>query len=240
MKIEMLRSLIIFWLAAVALCGQTLPAPHIDTPRVGVVRSADGSIRPVLGVPGSFVVGESISTAAQSASFSDKAGIIAYQDHVAVMDADLNVLGERALSGPVIVGIIDAVSTAVAWLPETKTLLFWNGKDFSETRTAGIPDGVIWSIQRHGDQAVLMSVDLQITVNINTGNLIDCRAFAADELRLAAKAVGQNTNDLTLERMSSGFAHVLSRSDARSWVLPTTVLHGSEERIWELPAARGK
>jgi hypothetical protein len=170
-----------------------------------------------------------------AASFSDSAGIVAYADHLAILDSQMAVIARQPISHPALVGITAGPETAIAWFADTSTLLFPNGESFSSVECQNLPSGAVWSVTRSGRRAVLQFDDGQATVSLDTGNLIDYRATPGDAKESIARAVAQNKADISIERMSRRYLHVSSRTSKSTWVLQGD---DSQDRVWELPAAK--
>lgn len=230
----MLRFLLTSVLAAVVLSGQP-SGPSLSTPKLGAVRMPDGSVRAVFGAPGSFVLGEPILRRSVAASFSDSGGLVAFADRLVLLDSQMAVIGQQPISHSAMVGITAGPETAVAWIADASTLLFWDGESFSSVEVQNLPSGKVWSLTRSGERAVLQFEDGQATVSLETGNLIDYRVVPDGPKASIAQAVGQNKADINVERMSDRYIHVSSRTDHRTWVLRGNDTQG---RVWELPAAK--
>lgn len=233
MTSEMFRWPVLLAFSALALStGSSLPL-SLQTPRLGIVRMNGGAVRPVFGGAGSFVLGDVVLRGIQSASFSDAGGMVAYPDRIALLDATLTEIGAAPIRNPALVSISGDAMTAVAWVPKDSSLLYWTGTAFAVTVPQNLPDAPVIAVRRSGNQAMLLFKDQEATVSLETGNLLDCHGIVNELPQRVSDATGQKPSDLTIEQMSNGLIHILSRADARTWVMRA----GAEGPAWELPAA---
>jgi hypothetical protein len=91
----------------------------IYTPRLGFIRDADNVLRPVLGLPGNFVLGTAAEFPALRVAFSGRSGILKTEDSLAVFDARGEVLCRWQIPGQAAVGLSPDGSEAIAFLPDT-------------------------------------------------------------------------------------------------------------------------
>ena len=117
----------------ILLCLPALGLSQIKAPRIGLVRYADSTVRAVYGLPASFVVGPASTTAVDAASFWDNGGILSSEGKLRIVTPDGAVLAEEAGSKNAIVEIDDSMSSAIAFLPESNTLVRFDGKEFQRT-----------------------------------------------------------------------------------------------------------
>src|ERR1700758_1022222 len=94
--------LVLFCFTGVGFCQIKAP---LTAPRVGLVRYADSTVRPVYGLPASFVVGKPVSPSVTAAAFSDSGGILVSGRRIRVITADGSTLAEETGSADGIVGI---------------------------------------------------------------------------------------------------------------------------------------
>src|SRR5947209_7945836 len=143
-----------FCLLAVATL---ISAAQIVAPHVGFFRTAEGQLRPVEGLEASFVLRKPLRLSAVSANFSDQAGIVLEKAAVSVLDSDGRVVADYAVVDPDgTVGISTGVDTAIAWLPATRTLMWFNGTSFEKRELAADLPGKVVNIRRDGQQALLL------------------------------------------------------------------------------------
>ena len=168
------------------LCGQ-IAARQLSSPRVGVVRYADGSLYLLYGLPGSYLVGPRVLGGTDDASFSQRGGIVARKGLITLLRPDLSTVGtfETAGESNPLLGIDDDLTTAIAWLPSTQRLAHWNGQSFA---TVSVPDTlregeVCFVSKRDGQTASLLlhSPDGSVSeasVSLATGQLISVMPLA--------------------------------------------------------------
>lgn len=119
-------------------CGQIAAAHQLSSPRVGVVRYADGGIYLLYGLPGNYVLGPRVLDGADVASFSEWGGIVARKGSLTLLGSDLSPMGTFEAGERVpLLGIDSDLSTAIAWLPATQKLVHWDGQAFA---SVSVPD----------------------------------------------------------------------------------------------------
>ena len=84
-------------------------------------------------------------TRANSVSFSDSGGLVSRAGKIDLVDANAKVIASFASdeAAPVL-NMDGALTTAIAWLPSSHSILYWNGKDFAhaEANLAGEVTGI--------------------------------------------------------------------------------------------------
>jgi hypothetical protein len=236
---------------------------QIKAPQMGAVRCADGSVRPVYGVPGAFVLGKPFATSATAASFSETAGIIATRSAVLLLDATGRIIGHWTIADAgATVGIEGDPFSAIAWLPKSSSVLTWDGGNFQQTAVADPPRGRVLSVRRDSAQAYLLAIDetgsvSEYGISLVSGEIVSqlylpgvtgavmplgsSLLFAeTGGLALRTDAGTQSFplsgSGLAMERMSGNWAHVTAANSAKTWAVH---LIGSEVRIYELPGTAG-
>jgi hypothetical protein len=228
----MYRLLPILCCFAAALCAQP-GTSELSTPRFGSVRWTDGTVREVFGLPGNFVMGEARLRDADALATSNAAALVATHGRLVLFDGNFEPVAESALDGTAVLGVQDDSMSAVAWVPETKALIIWNGKTLQTIATAGVPEDKIRSVSRNGLNAVLRSDSLTITVSLVTGNLVDCRADSNSFTASLSKLTLLRSEDFSFEQMNDAWVHAWSGS--RHWAVRVN----GEPGMFELPAPRG-
>jgi len=136
MKLSLLTAICLAITASIAANCQ------VATPSVGYVRYANGDVRPIYGLPGNYIVGDSVLTSAEAVSFSGAGGWVLKPGTLALMDSKLtSVVTSEVRESAALFHIDGSIETAVAWLPESHVLLHWNGKSLSSTPVSLIGEG---------------------------------------------------------------------------------------------------
>lgn len=168
----MLRKLLLLPFIALILQAQ------LQVPSVGSIRCADGSVRPVYGLPASFVLGKPLLSSAVASSFSKSGGIVATADSIKLLNAAGQFVAAFKASDPrALVDIGAEVSSAIAWLPQTLSLVFWEGSAFSEIVLSSPPSGRVTALRRDNSNAVLLVLEegggvSENVISLRSGNLV--------------------------------------------------------------------
>ncbi len=247
---------------AAALFTSCLKA-QINPPRAGFLRYGSLPLQGVYGIPGNFVPAQASFGAATAVSFSDAGGLLAANGLIELVRADGS-LAASYKSGPTtpLLNIDRDLTTAVAWLPDSHSLVWWNGKRFELAELGeGIPNGRITSVAltspttarllvTNPDGSVSAAVVSLATDNISSSDLLpevtgpafqfgSFLLWAGESgLELQAEAGLNHTltspaGPFTAERMSTHWVHVYFPSDRTHWALH---LSETQPTLWRLPA----
>ena len=127
-------------LLSLALAG-TLGA-QVSAPSPGFIRNGAFPIQAVYGVPGSLVAASTTLGAADALAFADRFGIIAAGGEVKLLRSNgLNLGHFETLENHPVLNLDSDPASAVAWLPESHSLLFWNNNQWQQSAIDGLPDG---------------------------------------------------------------------------------------------------
>jgi hypothetical protein len=236
---------------------------QIQVPQLGSVRCSDGTVRPVFGVPAAFVLGKPLASAALSASFSDKGGIVASTSAVRLLEATGKPIGEFKVADPgVIVDIETDPSSALAWLPLTSSLLMWDGAAFQQLVLPSPPAGRVSALRRDGSRAFLLVAEpeggvSEDEISLDSGNINSVRylpgvtgpAFSAGAFVLFPDPTGLAINGptgsnsipipgsgLRMEKMTGDWIHITTANSNRHWALHVT---SGTLQLFQLPGIPG-
>jgi hypothetical protein len=226
-------------LAAVSALAQ------LKTPEIGAARYG-AEVHKIYGLDANFIVGPEWLTAS-AVSFSQTAGLVAHAGRIQLLSQDGTITGEYGTSETApLLGIGDSLHTAIAWLPDSQTLLWWANGSFHATPLAGALPGAVSSVQSDGQTArLLVTISngsvTRVIVDLNTGNLRSAElmpgvhgpAFAIGNFILFRHAEGlaiEDGNgtihvldfpapDPAFEQMSSDWVHLHSPSLKQDWAL---------------------
>ena len=119
-----MRILVVLGLAALVHAQ-----PTMTPPRAGFMVDAAQSLRPVLGVPGTLLLGDAAVDEVVSFAFSGKCAIVKTSSSMRVLDASGQVLfAMDAADGPALFAFTDDGAPALAYV--AGRLLRWNGSGF--------------------------------------------------------------------------------------------------------------
>jgi hypothetical protein len=228
------------------LCLAALGFGQINAPRVGLVRYSDLTVRPVYGLPASFVVGQPVAAGITAAAFSDNGGVLVSDGRIRVISPDGSTLAEEIGSPDAIVGIDNSLASAVAFLPASNTLLHFEGKEFRRTEISGSLPGSVLSLRANAETASLLIENeravSEIRIALSSGSILSenflsgVQAPAAylgnfvafrDERGLEIQAPNGTPQALPLacpseisyERMAGNWLHITCAASAQQWAL---------------------
>lgn len=239
------------------LCLAASGFGQINAPRVGLVRYADLTVRPVYGLPASFVLGQPVATGVTAACFSDNGGILVSGGQIRVISPAGSTLAEEIGSSDAVVGIENSLASAVAFLPASNTLLHFDGKEFHRTEISGPLPGSVLSLRAGAETASLLVENdravSEITIALSSGNILSenflpgVQAPAAYVGTLVAyrderglELVAPNgaprafpfacSGSISFENMASNWLHLACPVSGQQWALqvPPKRLHLSE------------
>ena len=127
-------------LLCLALAGAL--GAQVSVPRPGFVRNGALPIQTIYGVAGSLVAAPSNLGAAEALAFADRFGIIAVSGQLNLLGSNGLVLGhfETQENHPVL-NLDSDPASAVAWLPGSHSLLWWNKNQWQQVTLDGLPEG---------------------------------------------------------------------------------------------------
>jgi hypothetical protein len=249
-----------FFVSVLSL-GAALLSAQITPPRIGFARFSDKTLHPVYGVNSNFIVGDALLTSVSAASFSNQFGIVAIPGHIQVLRSNLTVIAdyESTDSAPV-VGIEGDASTAVAWIPSRQTLLHWDGSALAPVKVLALDSPVISVRLKNAKTAEFLLAQsgavAKASISLDNGTIVGFRTVPAAQspaieqssytlwvhngvLRIeTANGIIQETPlfavDVRLERISSDWVQIASRSSNQAWLLHLTT---SALQLYELPTA---
>jgi hypothetical protein len=121
--------LIALSMTPVAMWGQ----PAIAPPQIGFIQDSDHSLRPVYGIAGNFVLGDTAVANIEAASFSGSFGMLKDSSTLTVIDRQGQVVGSRdAPSGPALFAFSKTGAPALAYFTDTNILLQWSEGAFQQ------------------------------------------------------------------------------------------------------------
>ncbi len=242
----MSRSLLLFAAFATLALGTT-----IQTPRNGAVRYADATVYPLLGVSRAFVVGQPLLNHASATAFCDRAGIVAVEGGLAIVDVSGTILSRwDGDSQGSILSIQDAPLQAIAWLPSSNTIVTYAEGSWRGIAVSSPLPGTVLAIRRASkDTAHLLLSEgqpvFEMTVGLASGNALLQRLLAEvkapvtylgdgwlyqddDSLVFESTAAGKRSTvqfsgtAASLEQMADDALHLTESSTGAHWMLEIT------------------
>lgn len=123
----MTRFTALFLIAASAF-AQHAVAP----PQLGFMEDASLALRPVYGMAGNFILGQSITGRVVSAAFSGSLGLMKTDSSLAAFNPEGNFLASIDVAGgPALFAFSPSGTTALAYIASNDSLIEWQGSAFS-------------------------------------------------------------------------------------------------------------
>jgi hypothetical protein len=257
-------------LSAGLVCAATLivltaafSTAQVKAPPIGIARLADGSVRTLFGLPENVVVDKHNLGSFDAASFSDQAGLVAKGGRIQLVNTIFTALGEyESGEQQPLLNVDGGASSAIAWLPASQSILFWNGESF----VAKVVNGLDGSLQAtavrvaNGKRTQLLLTNAQgavfeASIAMETGNVVslrslpgitgaafwqgsniffrDANGLAVMSANGAVRTVGAvGTGALAFDHIASNWLLVTSRSENRMWALH---VNGDQVAMSEVP-----
>jgi hypothetical protein len=113
-------------LAALSIVASAAAQSGIRPPQLGFASNADGTLRPVYGVAGNFILGPSVQGKVISEAFSGSLGLLKTESTLAVFDAQGRILAAMdAAAGPALFAFSPDGLTGLAYIPSSNKLVEW-------------------------------------------------------------------------------------------------------------------
>lgn len=255
-----MRSRIVRIILPVLAAGTLYAA--VSAPQIGVIRCSDGSVRSVYGLAANFILAAKPLATADAVSFSDRAGLIALNGAIELVQPNGALLGKyESHETKPILNVDGDAGSAIAWLPSENAVLCWTGSNFRLYSIAPLEGRVTTLRASAPDRAQLLILNgdgssSRATVILSTGELLTLDivpatsgpAFAQQTAILSRGANGLVVdtasglrqslpvpNDVVVERMSSEWLHLSSAGTNRNWALH---MAGAQVELFVLPGVQ--
>lgn len=248
------------WLLPIFCLVASLEA-QVAIPQVGSVRCPDGSLRAVFGVPASFVLGRPIMQPVDAVSFSGDGGLVSAKGRIQLFGRSGSPVSEFETGDlAALVNIDGGLQTAIAWLPASHSILYWDGTLFLRTDVPDEIRGTVTSIRRDAENARLLVLEdkavVELTIALTSGNTVSALPLSGiegpafpegesivfqdrDGLEIEGpngvrRTVPLAATDLRIERMGTQWLHLSSAASRQHWALHVTP---KSVDLSQLPAA---
>jgi len=236
---------------------------QVSAPRIGIIRCSDGMLHAVYGLAANFVLATKPFAPADTASFSDRAGLIANNGTIQLVTPGGAIEAEyQSRETAPLLNVDTDSSSAIAWLPVAQGILRWAGSAFRLYPVSpGAVQGQVTAIRSVGqDRAELLLLNpdgstSRAAIALSTGNLVSLDIIPGVRGPVFAQQTalvfrdGQGlaietadgvrhtlpiSRDIAIERMSSEWLHLSSERGNQHWALH---LAGSQVELFVLPNA---
>ena len=201
----------------------------MSAPRAGWARFLDG-VHAVKGLPANLLVSDALVTRANSVSFSDSGGLVSRTGKIDLVDANAQLIASFASdeAAPVL-NMDGALTTAIAWLPSSHSILYWNGKDFAhaEANLAGEvtgiqvtePDKARLLIRQTNGSVAAVVVSLKTGLVVDSQIVAGCRRACYCATFFSCRRRFENSGHRIRKRLAARAANRRWRSHHRANVL---------------------
>jgi hypothetical protein len=209
-------------IAAGVAWAQTALSP----PQAGFMRDAADSMRPVYGIAGNFLLGDSVAAGVVAAAYSGSYGLVKTGSAVVVIDkAGLIIASSAAPDGPALFAFARNGEPTLAYLPDANALLVWNAGAFEAVPfdPATLVGSAVLSIAAPDSEHVAMIIQRDdglwdIRMQLATGEIDSQTAIpgvAAPVLMLATgELVYSDTSGLVVRNPDGSERHIAAQLPA--------------------------
>jgi hypothetical protein len=128
----------------IVLVASAAAQTSLQPPQLGFAAISGGSLRPVYGLAGNFILGPSVAGNVFSQAFSGSLGLLKTASTLAAFDAQGHILASNnAAPGPALFAFAPDGVTALVYLASSNTLIEWTGNQFEILPFRPEPDIVL-------------------------------------------------------------------------------------------------
>jgi len=204
--------LITLSMTPVAMWAQLAP------PQIGFIQDSGNALRPVYGLAGNFVLGDSVADNVESASFSGSFGMLKTTSTLAVIDRQGQfVASQDAPAGPALFAFSRNAAPALAYLSAANVLLQWSDGVFQQVPFASATVLSI-AVVEAGQAALILQRDdglWDVRILLSTGETISQTALlgvAAPALMLATgELLYADANGIVVRKPDGSEKHIAAQ-----------------------------
>jgi hypothetical protein len=204
--------LVILSMTPVAMWAQ------LAAPQVGFIQDSGSALRPVYGLAGNFVLGDSVAADVEAASFSGSFGMVKTTSALVVIDRQGQVVASQDVpTGPALFAFSRNAAPAVAYLPNANILLQWSDGVFQQVPLVWANVLSIAAVDS-GQAAFILQRDdglWDVRILLSTGELISQTSLpgvAAPALMLATgELLYADANGLVLRKPDGSEKHIAAQ-----------------------------
>jgi hypothetical protein len=120
------------WITLFVAAASAFAQHAIAPPQIGFIRDASFSLRPVYGITGTFILGQSISRRILSQAFSGSVLLLKSDSSLAALNPEGKLLASAEVSGgPALFAFSPGGDTALAYIASSNSLVEWQGGVFA-------------------------------------------------------------------------------------------------------------
>ncbi len=206
--------------------GRASSQPAIGPPPAGFIRDFEHSVRPVIGIPGNFLLGDSIGEGVISFAFSGVTGLLKTDSSLQVLDRlGQTTYARDAAAGPALFAFAVDGAPAYTYVVSTRAILIWRTDHFDAVQweiggtvvaIANPAAGVLAAIVEREDGP------WEMTFDVSTGNLLS-QTYATADLE---------SPDTIVEQMDKSWVHVMEPGSHKHYAVQS---EPGRTRRYQLP-----
>jgi len=205
------------FLLALSMAPVTMLAqPSLTPPQIGFIQDSGNALRPVNGIAGNFVLGDSTVGNVEAVSFSGTFGILKAYSTLSVVDRQGQVVATQdAPAGPALFAFSRAGTPALVYLPEANVLLQWTDGVFQPVPLDPQMNVVsIAAIEASQGAFILQRDDAlwDVRIRLSTGEAISQTALAGVTAPVMMMATGDliyaDTNGIVVRKADGSEKHI--------------------------------
>lgn len=199
-------------MAPVTMLAQPLLAP----PQIGFIQDSGNALRPVNGIAGNFVLGDSTVGNVEAVSFSGSFGILKTYSTLSVVDRQGRVIATQdAPAGPALFAFSRTGVPALVYLPEANALLQWTDGAFQAVPLDPQTNVVSIAAVEAGQAAFILQRDdglWDVRIRLFTGEVISQTALAGVTAPVIMMATGNliyaDANGIVVRKPDGSEKHI--------------------------------
>jgi len=204
-------------LIAAILVASAAAQPAIRPPQMGFAGQADGTLRPVYGVAGNFILGPSVKAKVISQAFSGSLGLLKTAATLEAFDAQGRVLASMdTVAGPALFAFSADGVTALAYIETSDTLVEWRDGRFGAVQFRPEPGPVVAIAMPNAFEAALIIARNGDLWELRASSLKALPKVTAPVLVLASGGLlFKDTNGIVLRKPDNSEVHIAGQLPAK-------------------------
>jgi hypothetical protein len=189
---------------------------QLAAPQIGFIQDSGNALRPVYGLAGNFVLGDSLAANVEAVSFSGSFGMLKTTSALAVVDRQGQVItSQDAPAGPALFAFSRNAAPALAYLPNVNVLLQWIDGVFRQVPLAPPAPVLSIAVVDTGQAALILQRDdglWDFRILLSTGETISQTALQGVAAPVLMLATGEllygDANGIVVRKTDGSEKHI--------------------------------